>query len=402
MMGWIASRVVDPRFELVTDQRRPKRSSWPLASILSMTLVGLVARCRSVAELEELTTDISPAARRILRLRGRLPDTTARDVLVGVDPEELRKAVYRQVRKLERRKVLAPTTLPWGVVSLDGKATTITSWDDLYAQQQGHRGSVRTITTTLVSSEVRVCLDAHPIAAATNEMGSYLPALDRLLDAYGSLDLFRMVMYDAGACSEANARETRARGLDYVMVLNRSQPTLFAEATRVDMGEGTVVEDEQKRVRYRLWASEELEGYLDWSHLKTVLRVEREELDGHGHVTSVGQRYFVTSKRRDALSMRQWAALLRARWGVENNCHHTFDTAFSEDARPWFQASPRGALNIILLRRIAYNMIAAFRSHTLRTDDAKLRSWRYLMKQAYNALIAATEPMLQGLRARPP
>jgi hypothetical protein len=402
MMGWIAARVVDARFESVTDHRRPKRGSWSLASILSTAVVGLIAECHSVAELEELTTDISAAARRLLRLRGRFPDTTARDVLVGVDPEEVRRALYRQVRTLERRKVLVPAVLPWGVVSMDGKATTITSWDGLYAQQQGHRGSVRTLTATLVSSDVRACLDAHPIPVSTNEMGAYLPALDRLLGAYQSLDLFRVVMYDAGACSEANARGTRERGLDYVMVLNQSQPTLFDEAKRLDMGAGTVVEDDQKRVRYTLWASEELAGYLDWSHLKTVLRVAREELDGHGRTTSVGERYFVTSKRRDALTMRQWATLLRARWGVENNCHHTFDTAFLEDARPWFQASPRGALNIILLRRIAYNMLAAFRSHTLRTENPKLLSWRYLMKQAHNALIAATEPMLAGLRARPP
>jgi len=335
VLGWLASRIVDAHLESVTDQRRRKRGSWPLGSILSWVVVGMVARCRSTSDLEALTNDVSPAARRWFGLRGRLADTTARDVLVKVDPEDLRAALYRQIRAMHRRKVLTPESLPWGVVSMDGKATSIRAWDHDYAQQQGSRGVIRTVTATLVSSAVRVCLDAHPIPASTNEMGTYVSALERLVAAYASLDLFRVVMYDAGACSQANARATRGLGLHYVMVLNEAQPTLHAEAKRLDMGPGTLVTDDQKRVRYTVWRNEELAGFLDWSHLKTIVRVRREELDARGQVSATGERYFVTSLRQDALTPAQWATLLRARWGVENNCHHTFDTAFAEDDRPW-------------------------------------------------------------------
>lgn len=402
ILGWIASRILDARLESVADRRRPKRGSWPLQSFLSMVLIGLVAGCRSMGDLEELSSETSPAARRWLRLLGRLSDTTARGVLLKVDPEDLRKALYRQVRALHRRKVLAPTSLPWGVVSMDGKATTITSWDGVYAQQQGHRGSVRTITAMLASSDVRACLDAHPIPASTNEMGAYLPALERLVAAYASIDLFRVVMYDAGACSEANARGTRELGLHYVMVLNEAQPTLRAEAGRVDMGAGEVVTDDQKRVRYTIWVTEELAGFLDWSHLKTIVRVRRDELDARGLPVSSGERYFVTSLRKDALTAAEWTTLLRSRWGVENNCHHTFDTAFAEDERPWVTASPVGALNIILLRRLAYNMMAAYRGHTLRSETKNLTPWRKLMRWTYVALVAATLTAIERLRARAP
>ena len=118
---------------------------------------------------------------------------------------------------------------------------------------------LRTITAMLVSSEVPVCVDAIPIPAATNEMGHYLTALAEVTVAYASIDLFRVVMYDAGACSETNARGTRALGVHYVMVLNEAQPTLFAEAQRVlsVLGEdAATIEVEDQGIRYTLWVTE--------------------------------------------------------------------------------------------------------------------------------------------------
>ena len=56
-------------------------------------------------------------------------------------------------------------------------------------------------------------MDAFPIPPQTNEMGAYVAAVADLVRAYESIDLFRVVMYDAGACSEANARATRWMGL---------------------------------------------------------------------------------------------------------------------------------------------------------------------------------------------
>ena len=47
-------------------------------------------------------------------------------------------------------------------------------------------------------------------------------------------------------------------------------------------------------------------------------------------------------------------------------------------------------------------MMAAYRGHTLRPETKAPISWRYLMKQAYIALVAATEAATNGLRARPP
>ena len=368
VIGLLRARLPEPRFEGVADpRRRPGRRGWKVATVLRTVLVGMVAGARSLAAVEELTAEMSRAARKAVGIARRLPDTTARDLLVALDPRELQRVLVRQVRAAHRRRALEPSALPWGVVSLDGKATVIDAWSPDCAQRQGSRGMLRTVTAMLVSCAVPVCVGAIPIPARTNEMGHYLTVLTELVRAYASIDLFRVVLYDAGACSEANARDTRRLGLHYVFVLNDGQPTLHAEA-RAQLGDkrdrdaAIVVED--KNVRYTLWNTDELAGWLDWSHLRTVLRIRRDVLNKDGSVRTTGERFFVSSLRTAALSPRQWVTLLRRRWGVENNAHQILDTVFDEDDSPWIRSDAHGALNILLLRRLALNLLALFRGRT--------------------------------------
>jgi hypothetical protein len=97
------------------------------------------------------------------------------------------------------------------MVSLDGKGTAVPSADDFYAQRQTSSdsaaltGVVRTVTATLTSHPARPCIDVATIPARTNEMGAFESALRGLVEAYDGIDLFRLVSYDAGACSLDNA-----------------------------------------------------------------------------------------------------------------------------------------------------------------------------------------------------
>jgi hypothetical protein len=87
-------------------------------------------------------------------------------------------------------------------------------------------------------------------------------------------------------------------------------------------------------------------------------------------------------------------------WGVENNCHHTLDTAFEEDDRPWIESSPRGMLVVAILRRLAYTLLALFRSITQRSDERRGTPWLDLLRWFYNAIISATDDDLAALRPR--
>jgi hypothetical protein len=400
LAGMLRKRLPEAGLEEVDDPRSRRGQRHDLGAMLRTVVVGMLSGCKSLLELEALTTAIRPRVRRTLGLhRGRLPDTTVRDVLCRLCPGTLRQALYRVVRKAHRRKALAPEGLPFGVVALDGKTTTIPSWAGDYAQHQPHgdgaaaHGALRTMTAALVSARARPCSDAMPILATTHEKGAFGQRWRELLVAYPrSSGLFQLVTYDAGACSLDNASLVVKEGLDYLFALKRTQPTLFEEARRMlaerdtpdavtedVVGVGTVVR--------RVFISGPVEGFFDWDHLRTFVRIDSERFDKRGLRIAFEQRYFLSSLSPKRLTPKQWMRVIRAHWGVENNCHHTLDTVFREDSRPWIAYDPGGALALILLRRIACTLLSLFRSVTQRSDERRHTPWRDLIRAVYHALL---------------
>ncbi len=366
-----------------------------------------------------MTEEMSPAARRLLGIRRRLPDTTQRDLLVRLSPDGLRGCLRRQAKQAHRRRALRPDGLPFGVVAMDGKHTAITAWDEQYSQRQskgeggigGAHGIVRTFTCTMVSSRAKVCLDAVPIPSSTNEMGYFTKVFDGILEAYGRGRLFSVVTADAGSASEANGRHVVAAGCDYLFGLKKTQPTLLIEAqaqlARRPRDQAIAVTEDVSKpyvVYRRLYLTEEMAGF-EWEHLRTVLRVETEKVHLEtGEVVPMDEddanHYYVSSLLADALKPEQWLLLVRRHWGVENGCHHTFDTAFAEDDRPWIVNDPQGMVVVLLLRRIAYNLLALFRDVTQRSEEKRGTPWKDLMRWMHNALIALTASDVLGLRVR--
>jgi hypothetical protein len=414
MLGMLRARFPELGLEQVGEPRARRGRRWPLGTLLRAVLVGLLSGAQSLAQTEWVTTTLSQAARRTLGVGRRVADTTLRDLLCRLRPTPLRRRLHAMVRAAHRRHALEPDGLPFGVVAMDGKATALPSCDDHYAQRQSQNegrdlvGLLRTMTSSLVSSRARICLDASPIPASTNEMGHFEPALRSLVAAYRGLDLFRLVTYDAGACSESNAATIRAMGLHYLLGLKGTQPTLLGEAARLlgSLGAAHVAAQSEdamsagKRWVRRLYLSTEMAGFEAWEHLRTVLRVESEQLDPKGRRLAYENRYFLCSLPLARLTAAQWLLLVRRHWGVENNCHHTLDAVFREDEHPWIESEPRGALAVLLLRRIAYNLISLFRSVTQRSDEHRASPWRLLIAHLHLALVASTEADIAQLRAR--
>ena len=414
--GLLMARLPESRLDQVDDPRQSRGKRWKeLATLLRAAVVGIVSGCRSTADVEALTDEMSLPMRRVLKIPRRVPDTTLRTTLLGIDPDELRQCIYAQVRTAHRRKALSPTGLPFGQLAIDGKATAIGAWDEKYSQRQRHSagpgasGIARTLTAALVSGRAIVCLDAAPIPPATNESGHFPTALEELLEAYGSLKLFQLISADAGLCSEANARLVTDKGLHYLFGLKEDQPSLLREARRLlrlrrkaeaethdVVGKTTVIR--------RLFTTTELAGFLPWGHLQTVVRVHTEKRCNHtGDVLSQENRYFLSSLPRDALTDEQWLQLVRNHWGVENGCHQTWDKIFREDDKPWIEAGAgacQGTVAVMLLRRIGYNLLALFRSVTQRSEERRQLPWMDLIRRVYNALIAAAAIDIDGLRPR--
>jgi hypothetical protein len=178
LLGYLKARVPEVRLERVPDPRDPRGRRWPLRSLLVAVLAGVCTGWKSLAQVEALSDEMSPAGRRVLGLKGRVPDTTLRDLLVTIAPEDLRPALHRQVKVAHRRKALEPWGLPFGVAAFDGRGTAVPFADEQYAQRQSadgasEHGVIRTTTVCLVSSRAKTGLDVRPIDPATNEMGAF-------------------------------------------------------------------------------------------------------------------------------------------------------------------------------------------------------------------------------------
>jgi hypothetical protein len=119
-----------------------------------------------------------------------------------------------------------------------------------------------------------------------------------------------------------------------------------------------------------------------------------------GAVVERDERMFVSSYDPKRLTPGQWLLLVRSHWGVENQNHHTLDTAFAEDHRPWIEADANGMLVVLLLRRIAYTLLALFRAVTLRSDEGRATRWKDLLAWVRDALIAAAPEHIMNLRVR--
>jgi predicted transposase YbfD/YdcC len=412
VFGVLAARLRDLVLEQVKDPRDRRGRQRTLRSLLVAVLTGLVSGRKSLAETEELTANLPGPVRRSLGLSGRVPDTTMRDVVVALDPEELRQCLYRQVRAAHRRKQLPAEWLPFGVLAVDGKCTSTPHIDDRFAQRQtlkagdeevGVQGLTRTLTACLISSRAKVCVDAAPIPAETNEMGHFGAAFHRLVEQYGRSGLFEMVTLDAGFNSAENAQLIHDAGYGYLMHLSDDRRDLTASAIRMlghrgadQVAASTTDKVGSAVVVRRLWMAE-MTDVAGWPHLRRVLRVQSEKTDGDK--VTVQDRYYATNYGARALSKAQWLALVRSHWAVENNCHWVWDAVFKEDDRPWVY-DPQGMVVVMLMRRIAYNMLAVFRAVTLRGPKSRATPWPKLLRAVYRALIRATAEVLDGLRSR--
>lgn len=425
MAGVLKARLPEVGLEQVHEPRKYQGKRWEIGTILKVCLAGIMVGCKSLLDMESLTDQMSLAMSKLLGIARRLPDTTARNVLVQVRPSELRARIRKQIKSAWRRKALLPEKLPFGVVAIDGKTTAIEAWDSKYSQRHknanatGCYGLLRTLTCSLVSSRSKACIEAVPIPPKTNEMGHFGSTFELLAKAYPK-KMFQVVSTDAGMCSLSNADAVVDAKKDYLFCIKLDQPTLLAEAKRLLWTKNadldaclrrhdtmakvlaeTVDIDGRYEVRRRLYLTDEMAGYMDWTHLKTVLRVESVKVDIHtALVVAHEDRYFISSLEPDRLTLQQWLYMIRQHWAVENQCHNTWDTVFEEDNHPWIISDPQGALVVLLLRRIAYNMLALFRSVTQRSSERRKMPWREIIRNMYYTAISLTDLDLLGIRTR--
>ena len=163
------------------------------------------------------------------------------------------------------------------------------------------------------------------------------------------------------------------------MALKENQPELLREAERLlgHLTEPELSSDwgsyQGERIRYRLYRTEEIAGYLHWTHLKQVWRIEKEIIDPQGN-RQTENHYRLTNLHWGRLKPRQILITVRNHWGIENCCFWSLDVIWGEDSKPW--CTKNYALQTLgLFRLMAYNLVALLRFRYLRKRVEK-RPWQ--------------------------
>lgn len=158
-----------------------------------------------------------------------------------------------------------------------------------------------------------------------------------------------IVMADAMHTQRKTSQQVLQAGGDYVWVVKGNQArTLWAiqklfvhEACNLKKGAPlpknihpaeTVNKGHGRREKRILWASTELNDYLDWPGVAQVFRIER--VTWHEKHRSYTRQvvYGLTSLSPERASPKKLLALVRQYWGIETGLHYRRDVTLKEDA----------------------------------------------------------------------
>lgn len=418
--GFISRFFADPLFSRISDPRSKRgRRCKSAVPFLKTIAVGLAAGCKGFVDVQRLTKSMPIGMRRVLGIHKFTPDTTLRDFVCALNPEELCRVIWVLGYDALRRKALHFSgQFPFGIASLDGKYPCVRDVGandkkpaSPYLQvhhdkESGNatHGLVRVITSVLITAVARPIIGATPVPAETNEVGHFKKAFGDLVRIYGRL--FRVVLYDAGAASQSNADAVIAAGKDYFFQIADPRWVMYqtielllsglAPATRTEEVSGS------KRIVRELTlktVTETAKNLPMWRHTRTIIKVYTETYED-GVLKATKTRYFVTSLAAEALTPEKWMELVVARWGVET-AHQILDCAFEEDKHPWITKDAQGTVAMMLLRRLVYTMMTLYKSVTIRSEETReTMTWRELMKQIRDTVEWAQDSVLHGLRPR--
>ncbi len=410
-------RVRDLDLAKVEDPRVAARVGHSLPVILTALVTSVVISARSLRKVEERTGQIAKKHGEWLGIKTRIADNTFGRMLPRLGRVALMGCLHRLVKAEHRRGNLTATRLSMGAVAIDGKNIATLRWHDLcrvleleesettpdqvkalFAERypdaqvciptQGKPYALmRAHTATLISSDAAVCIHQRPTLGHSNEIGSMPALLDELKAAYGRTRLFDLVTTDAGNTSLGVARKIVDLGWNYFAQIKSGQGALFEEAERALAHRGTARADASyvdmqngHVISYHAWQYDlSKQGWLDWTHARQLIRVQRTAEDPKTGEITVGNRFYVSSKSPDALGTRSALKISRAHWRCENCTHWTADAELQEDRRrlAWSR-HPDGALAVSALRMMALAILAVARQMTRIDYSRETPSWAQL------------------------
>ena len=321
----------------VTDPRDRRGVRHCLTAILCLSVVGVLAGCRTLEAMREHVADLGPDDLGDLDLEeGRaLPsESTIRRVLERVNADDLDARVSSWLRTrvgaIGGRRVIA----------VDGKT--------MRGARTGSNPAPHLLAA--LDQAAGTALTQRRVADKSNE----IPALRDLL---APLDLDgAVVTADAMHTQTGTAEWIRSRGAHYVLTVKNNQPGLKRALEKLpwkDVPSTSVPDGSHGRRVRRTIKAVEAPAWIDFPGAAQVIRIRRTRtVKGRKHIEVV---HLICSLPPTDARPEQVAAWARGHWTMENRLHWVRDVVTGEDRHQLRTAN--APLVSAALRNLAISLI---------------------------------------------
>jgi predicted transposase YbfD/YdcC len=203
----------------------------------------------------------------------------------------------------------------------------------------------------------------------TNEIKTAIPLLDAI-DIQGK-DVTADALLTQRKIADYLVRQRKAH---YHFTVKNNQPGLFQDIAlyfkdRQDPDFVHCNPPDHGRIEIRkIWATTELNSYLNFPHVGQAFLIQRESTDKKTGEYSCEIAYGITSRTAEQADPQRVLATNRGHWSIENSCHYIIDWNYNED-RSRIRTG-HGPENITRLRRFAISII---KSKGVRSVSQKMR-----------------------------
>ena len=332
-------------FNDLPDPRQPGKVMYPLAEVLLLALLAVLAGAESFVDIARFGQKKLDLLRRFLPfLNGTPSHDQLGAIFAWLDAERFQRAFVAWVA--------ARMGVPAEVIAIDGQTLRRSH------QKKGGKAAIHMVSA--FAARQRIVLGQLKVGEKSNEIIA-IPKLLEMLAIEGAI-----VTIDAMGCQRDIAQKIVDKKADYVLALKGNQGSLredvelfvaeqqangFADTT---ISRDTTVDGDHGRIETRtttvIHNVEWLQKRHSWPGLKSIVVVEsRREISGKVEQET---RFYITSL---AFLASLLGPIVRSHWAVENSLHWVMDMIFrSDECRIRTDHAPA---NFTTIKHIAYNLI---------------------------------------------
>lgn len=360
--------------EKISDPRDQKKVTYPLPSILFMSICSIFSGAESwddIVTWSEINKDW--LSEHVDMSQGVPCYSTIRRVFRMISPLCWGQLIQNTVLNCHPNKV------PENHVAIDGKTLrgTKCSSKDIRAIQMVHAWSVN---NNIILGEVKTDSKSNEITA--------IPLLLELLDLQDST-----ISIDAIGCNEKIITTILAQGANYVIGLKNNQPKLYDVVTEYihnNISSEYLIEDHydksHARTTRRRYFSFNLPSeisHLGFSEMKTVIATETISTSKYKQDVTSEWRYYITNHGRENNKLHSY---IRNHWQVES-MHWCLDVHLNDDRDKKYEEN--AAENFAKTKRFLLNLVKSIppegKKRSLRSNLKKV-GWdlNYLVKLLFS------------------